>query len=54
MINQTRGIYPNNAHNSNGIEVSLEQLDKEEDELEPTKLGTRCGINFLVYVGDDQ
>ena len=47
-------VSSNDTHNSDRIEVSLEHLDKEEDELEPAKLGTKCGINFLVYVGDDQ
>jgi hypothetical protein len=54
MINQTRRVSSNDAYNSDGIEVSLEYLDEEEDELEPAKLGTKCGINFLVYIGDDQ
>jgi hypothetical protein len=52
MINQTRGISPDDTHNAVSIELGLEDLNEEEDELEPVGLDPGCEVNFLAYVGD--
>jgi hypothetical protein len=54
MINQTRGVSPDNPQDAAGIEVGLEDLDQEEDELEPVDLGMTHHLQFLKYVGEDE
>lgn len=54
MNNQTRGISPDDPQDAVGIEVGLENLDEEEDELEPASSGTTHHLQFLEYVGKDK